>query len=106
MLLKFHQPWDTPQNSITPTELTTGLSAGSDQISRPLFLHIICIQAYIPRGCPPDKRIPKEKSPETFVLVQMLFVQNKYTGFGLWTAFKQINKMLLKPTSHYGDIAP
>lgn len=61
MLLKFHQHWDTPQNSITPTELTTGLSAGSDQISRPLFLHIICIQAYIPRGTPPGQAYTKRK---------------------------------------------
>lgn len=60
LLLKFHQYWDKPQNSITPTEMTTGLPAGQIRYPAP---HII--QPFMSRRCLKTNMLPKERERET-----------------------------------------
>lgn len=79
MLLKFHQRWDRPQNSITPTELTTGLSAGSDQISSPHFSPYHVYIALYTQEVPRTSIYQNKKGVfKSFVLVKMLLDLNKH----------------------------
>lgn len=60
LLLKFHQYWDRPQNSTTPTKMTTGLPAGQIRYPAPISYNPIRLRR-CRQICYQNERTSKKK---------------------------------------------